>query len=51
MLSSITKVRLRNIKRERFTIKEKEVKGNFVLTEEAENRLQKIKNFLMKNFQ
>ena len=45
MLSSITKVRLRNIKRERFAIKEKEVKGNFVLTEEAENRLQKIKNF------
>lgn len=45
MLSSISKERLKNIKRERFKINEEDIKGNFVLTEEADNRLQKIKNF------
>ena len=45
MLSSIKKERLKNIKRERLKINEEDIKGNFVLTEEADNRLQKIKNF------
>lgn len=51
MLSSITKVRLRNIKRERFAIKEKEVKGNFVLQKKLKIDFKKLKIFLMKNFQ
>ena len=45
MLSSITKENLKNFKRPEFELKIEDIKGNFVLTEEAKKRLQKIKNF------
>ena len=44
MLSQITKENLLKIQRTQFEI-DKEIKGNFVLTEDAKERLQKIKNF------
>ncbi len=45
MLTSINKETLQKLEREKFDIKLEEIKGNFVLTEEAKERLQKIKNF------
>ena len=48
MLSSITKENIINFKRPKFELKIrdiKDIKGDFVLTEEAKKRLQKIKNF------
>ena len=45
MLSSITKENLNNFKRPEFELKIEDIKGNFVLTEEAKKRLQKIKSF------
>lgn len=44
MLTSINKETLQKLEREKFDIKLEEIKGNFVLTEEAKERLQKIKN-------
>ena len=45
MLTSVTKEHLQNFKRKKFELKLEDVKGNFVPTEEAKERLQKIKNF------
>ena len=45
MLGSITKSNLQNHERVKFELKLEDVKGNFVPTEEAKERLQKIKNF------
>jgi len=45
MLSSITKENLYNFERPKFEIKIDDIKGNFILTKEAKERLQKIKNF------
>ena len=45
MLSSINKDNLNNFTRQKFEPKLEDIKGNFVLTEEAKIRLQKIKNF------
>ena len=44
MLTSINKETLQKLEREKFDIKLEEIKGNFVLTEETKERLQKIKN-------
>ena len=45
MLSPITKESLSKVEREKFELKLEDVKGNFIPTEEAKERLQKIKNF------
>ena len=45
MLENITKENLLNIKNEKFELNLEEVKGNFIPTDEAKERLQKIKNF------
>ena len=45
MINSITEEKLKNIKRKKLELKLKDVKGNFVPTEEAKERLQKIQNF------
>ena len=45
MLSKITKESLLNIKRTEFEIPKEKIKGIFVLTKEARERIQKIKNF------
>jgi midasin (ATPase involved in ribosome maturation) len=45
MLSSITKENLTNIKIKKFKLELEGIKGNFIPTEEAKERLQKIKNF------
>ena len=45
MLEKITKENLSSIIREKFELKLEDIKGNFVPTEEAKERLQKIKNF------
>ena len=45
MINSITEEKLKNIKRKRLELKLEDVKGNFVPTEEAKERLQKIQNF------
>ena len=48
MLDSITKDHLLNLKRKSLIIEPEQIKGNFVLTEQAKERLQKIKNFFDK---
>jgi nitric oxide reductase NorQ protein len=45
MLNIINKDILQKIERSKFQIKLEDIKGNFVPTEEAKERLQKIKNF------
>ena len=45
MINSITEEKLKNIKSKKLELKLEDVKGNFVLTEEAKERLQKIQNF------
>ena len=45
MLEQITKENLLNIKNEKFELNLEDVKGNFIPTDEAKERLQKIKNF------
>ena len=45
MLEQITKENLLNIKNEKFDLNLEDVKGNFIPTDEAKERLQKIKNF------
>ena len=45
MLQSLTQEKLKSFIRPKFEFKIDDIKGNFVLTEEAEKRLQKIKNF------
>ena len=45
MLTSITKEKLINYKRLEFEIKTEDIKGNFIPTTEAIERLRKIKNF------
>ena len=45
MLENITKENLLNIKNEKFELNLEEVNGNFIPTDEAKERLQKIKNF------
>jgi hypothetical protein len=45
MLEKITKENLSSIIREKFELKLEDIKGNFVPTEEAKERLQKILNF------
>ena len=45
MLENVTKENLLNIKAQDFEIKTEDIKGNFILTDEAKVRLQKIKNF------
>ena len=45
MLECISKENLSNVKKRDFEYKIEEIKGNFVLTNEAKERLQKIKNF------
>jgi hypothetical protein len=42
MLEKITKENLSSIIREKFELKLEDIKGNFVPTEEAKERLQKI---------
>ena len=48
MLDCITYESLSNFKRQSFDIKTEQIKGNFVLTEQAKERLYKIKNFFDK---
>ena len=45
MLSSITKETLLNFKPKKLELNLDDIKGNFVPTEEAKERLQKLKNF------
>ena len=45
MLKSISKENLVNVKKRQFEYNVEDIKGNFVLTNEAKERLQKIKNF------
>lgn len=45
MINSISKDNLQKFKRKNFELKLEDVKGTFVPTEEAKERLQKIKNF------
>ncbi len=51
MLSKITKESLLKVKRTEFEIPEEKIKGNFILTKEARERIQKIKIFLIQKFQ
>ena len=41
MLSKITKESLLNVKRTEFEIPKEKIKGNFILTKEARERIQK----------
>ena len=45
MLEHITKENFLNIKNEKFELNLEDIKGNFIPTDEAKERLQKIKNF------
>ena len=45
MLSKVNKENLKAFSRPKFELKIEDIKGNFVLTDEAKTRLQKIKNF------
>ena len=47
MLSNITKESLLKVKRTEFEIPKEIIKGNFILTKEARERIQKIKIFLI----
>ena len=51
MLESISKENLTKVENRVFEYNIGEIKGNFVLTNEARERIQKIKNFLILEFQ
>ena len=45
MINTITEEKLKKVERNKLELKLEDVKGNFVPTEEAKERLQKIQNF------
>ena len=49
MLEEITEDKLKNIKREQLKYDEDKIKGNFIFTEEAGNRIQKLYNQFKSN--